>query len=255
MGLNEKTPPAIADGVYGRRAGGERAAKTNPRSDREFERPRHLLLDRLDGVRHRLLSERAEVLALAGYRFDLLASEFGLQRYEIGQRLHGEDSLQEIEVGVRIDAQHFESLGVDGERAVLSSREAHLEGAGGFIRRGLGFGECRARLDHTLFQRAAEALLDLRGRRSGEFGFARQNRVERLNDSIDGSRGGNLQGDSAFLGCVGHGTNLDVGVDVCALMMKRAEAASMLSLNLASGSFAGWSRTPWPAPATQRAGF
>src|ERR1700722_17210651 len=167
MGLNEKTPPAIADGVYGRRAGWERAAKTNPRSDREFERPRLMVLDRLDGVRHRLLSERAEVLALAGYRFDLLTSGLGLPRDEIGERLHGEDSLQEIEVGVRIEAQRFESLGVDGPGAVLSSREAHLEGAGGFVRRGLGFGECRARLDHTFFKRAAEALLNLRGWRGG----------------------------------------------------------------------------------------
>src|ERR1700689_3039897 len=181
-----------------------RRQKANPRSDRELERPRHLFLDRLDGVRHRLLSERAEVLALATYRFDLVASELGLQCDEVGERLHGEDGLQEIEIGVRIGAQRFESLGVDGERAVLGGRQTDLERVGGFIRRGLGFGECRARLDHTLFKRAAEALLNLRGWRSGEFGFAWRNRVDRRDGGLDGSRGGNYRGDSALLGCVGH---------------------------------------------------
>ena len=103
-----------------------------------------MFLDRLDGVRHRLLGQRAEILGLAGDRFNLLAGELGLQRDEIGKRLHGEDGLQEIEIGVRVGAQRIEGLGVDGERAVLRGREADLECACGFIRRDLGLGENRA---------------------------------------------------------------------------------------------------------------
>src|ERR1700722_9846096 len=85
--------PRLRTASIGRAREGTRRQKATLRSDRELKPPRHLLLDWLDGARHRLLSERAEVLALASHRFDLLPDEVGLERDEIGQRLHREHGL------------------------------------------------------------------------------------------------------------------------------------------------------------------
>ena len=151
-------------GVHRRRTGEDGRYRGRVVSDRDLEGLCDLFLDRLDRFGHRLLRQGAEVLELYGHRVDLLAGEFGLQRDQVGERLGGERSLYEIEVGFGVRSQSLESLRVQRDRAILRSGEAQFESIGGIVHGSLRFGEGGARVGDAFFERRTDALLDLSGR-------------------------------------------------------------------------------------------
>jgi hypothetical protein len=67
----------------------EHAAEKSSQSDRDLERLRHLILDRLKSLNDGVLRQFGELLELDNDRIGLLAGELVLQSHEIADRLRG----------------------------------------------------------------------------------------------------------------------------------------------------------------------
>jgi hypothetical protein len=67
----------------------ENAMEKSSRSDRDLERLRHLILDRLKSLNDGVLRQFGEVLELDNDRIGLLAGELALQGHEVADRPGG----------------------------------------------------------------------------------------------------------------------------------------------------------------------
>jgi len=99
-------------------------------SDRDLEGLGDPFLHRLDRFDHRLSRQGSKILELHRHRVGLPAGEFGLEGDQVGQRLHGERSLDEIEVGLGIRAPGFQRLCVDRDHAILRGGEGRRRSGG-----------------------------------------------------------------------------------------------------------------------------